>query len=84
MAVNRSGPPCPECGSLVTDVNRTVRTNTGDFWRRRDCPSCGVTFFTVQAAELVAPAGSVSWHYRIPTIHWAKFRNYFAELLRHD
>lgn len=81
MAVNRSGPPCPECGSLVTDVNRTARTSTGDFWRRRDCPSCGHRFQTVQPAELIAPKGSVGWEYRTAVIHWAKFRSHFATLI---
>lgn len=82
MAVNRSGPPCPECGSLVTDVNRTNRSPQGHFLRRRSCPSCGASFHTVQHAEFIAPAGSVSWHYRTVTIHWAKFRRHFVDLIK--
>jgi hypothetical protein len=61
MATNRMGPPCPECGSLVTDVIRTCRTEEGHFVRRRGCPCCGYRFNTAQPTEFVAPKGSVKW-----------------------
>mgnify|MGYP003347139222 FL=1 len=82
MAINRMGPPCPECGSLVTDVNRTTRSAEGHFWRRRDCPSCGAHFQTIQHAEIVAPTGAVTWKYRKVHIQWHKCRERFAALLR--
>lgn len=82
MAINRMGPPCPECGSLVTDVNRTSRTVEGHFCRRRDCPSCGAHFQTIQPAEIVAPDGSVGWKYRQVHIHWDKCRERLTAQLR--
>jgi len=82
MGTNRMGLPCPACGSLLTDVKRTCRSSDGHFWRQRACPSCGASFHTVQPAEVHCPSGSVSWHYRIPTIHWAKFRQHFSELVK--
>jgi transcriptional regulator NrdR family protein len=81
MAVNRMGPPCPECGCLVSDITRTNRSAEGHFWRRRDCPSCGHHFQTVQHAEIVAPRGTVSWRYRTVQIKWANFRNHFTQLV---
>lgn len=81
MGVNRSGPPCPECGSLITDVSRTSRSPEGHFCRRRDCPSCGAHFMTIQHAELVAPKGSVRWQNHIVHVNWSQFRAYFASLL---
>lgn len=74
MGANRCGPPCPECGSLVTDVNRTCRSAEGHFWRRRDCPSCGARFQTIQSRELVTPpeSGAVSWSYRKVLIRWSQ------------
>jgi len=61
MAVNRMGPPCPECGSLLTDVIRTNRTEDGHFVRHRSCPCCGHRFHTVQTAEYVARNDSIKW-----------------------
>jgi len=81
MGINRQGPPCPECGCLTTDVNRTNRTPEGHFWRRRDCPSCGSHFQTIQHTEIVAPKGTVRWHGRIVHVNWSLFRDYFASLV---
>ena len=81
MAVNRMGPPCPECGSLVTDVKRTTRSTQGHFWRRRDCPCCGHRFQTIQHTEIVIPTGSVEWSGHNVRIHWADFRSHLAKLL---
>ena len=81
MATNRMGPPCPECGSLTTDVNRTARSKEGHFWRRRDCPICGHHFQTIQHSEVVVPPGAVSWDYRKVRVHWSYLREYFASLL---
>lgn len=81
MAVNRMGPPCPECGCLVTDVNRTSRSTEGHFWRRRDCPSCGAHFQTIQHAEIVAPKGAVSWQSRRVSIDWRALRNQLIKLV---
>lgn len=81
MAVNRLGPPCPECGSLTTDVKRTLRTSEGHFLRMRVCPSCSHRFNTVQHTEIVAPPGSVHTRRYDVTINWQNFRSYFAKLL---
>ncbi len=81
MGVNRSGPPCPECGCLTTDVNRTSRSAEGHFYRRRDCPSCGYRFQTVQHTEIVAPAGAVSWERHTVRVDWAQLRDYFTQLV---
>lgn len=81
MAVNRLGPPCPECGSLTTDIKRTLRSPEGHFLRTRVCPCCSHRFATVQHTEIVAPPGSVRTRRYDVTIHWSNFRSYFAQLL---
>lgn len=81
MAVNRLGPPCPECGSLTTDIKRTLRSPEGHFLRKRICPSCSHRFTTVQHTEIIAPPGSVHTRRYDVTIHWQNFRSYFAKLL---
>ncbi len=81
MAVNRMGPPCPECGCLVTDVTRTNSSSEGHFLRRRDCPSCGARFHTVQHAEIVAPEGAVTWQSRRISIHWRALRSQLIQLI---
>ena len=81
MAVNRLGPPCPECGSLTTDIIRTLRSPEGHFLRQRKCPCCSHRFSTVQHTEIVAPAESVHTRRYDVTIHWHTFRSYFAKLL---
>lgn len=81
MGVNRMGPPCPECGSLTTDIHRTLRTPEGHFYRQRRCPSCNHKFSTVQHTEIVAPPGSVKGFTRHVSIDWSNFRAYFAKLI---
>jgi transcriptional regulator NrdR family protein len=61
MASNKLGPPCPECGSHLTDVVSTVRTDDRGFWRSRKCPCCGHKFHTVQQAEQYVIDGTVTW-----------------------
>jgi transcriptional regulator NrdR family protein len=75
MSVNRIGPPCPECGSLTTDVISTCRNETQEFLRRRKCPICEHRFSTVQRNEVVVkenvwPNRSVAWKGRKFTINW--------------
>lgn len=53
MAVNRLGPPCPNCGCLVTNVLQTKRNEVQEFARRRQCPCCGTRFTTVQSPEII-------------------------------
>ena len=81
MTFNRMGPPCPYCGSYVTDVKTTVRSLAGDFWRRRDCPSCGRHFNTAQHAEIIATKDVITWHHRKVEINWRACRTYFATLV---
>ena len=81
MALNRIGPPCPECGSLTTDVERTLRSSEGHFLRKRICPSCGHRFSTLQHTEIVAPPGSFHGHTRRVSINWRVLRSYFAKLV---
>ena len=81
MGVNRIGPPCPQCGCLTTDIQRTRRSPEGHFYRQRDCPSCGHKFSTVQHTEIVAPPGSVQTRAYDVRIRWQNFRSYFAKLL---
>jgi len=77
MAMNKIGPPCPECGSHLTDVVSTVRTVDQGFWRSRKCPACGHRFHTGQQPEKVVVDGAVSWppspkgDYRIAKIDWS-------------
>jgi transcriptional regulator NrdR family protein len=61
MASNKLGPPCPECGSHLTDVVSTVRTDDRGFWRSRKCPCCGYKFHTVQQPEQYVIDGTVTW-----------------------
>jgi transcriptional regulator NrdR family protein len=70
MPVNRMGPPCPECGSLCTDVITTRKSENRDIVRRRGCPSCQARFHTVQAGEVVAPVGAVRWSNRRIFVDW--------------
>ena len=70
MASNRMGPPCPECGSLLTGVTRTCRSKGGDFARRRLCPCCGLIFQTIQPAELITGRGDVHWQGHRIEIDW--------------
>jgi transcriptional regulator NrdR family protein len=81
MATNRLGPPCPQCGSLVTDIKRTSRSAEGHFWRSRECPCCGHRFQTLQHTEIVAPRGAVRWRDRTVRIDWSAFRSYFTKLI---
>ncbi|NCU71534.1 MAG: hypothetical protein EBY66_00730 [Candidatus Fonsibacter lacus] len=55
------GPPCPNCGSHLTDIASTARTADRGFWRLRKCPSCGHRFHTVQQPEMIVIKGTVSW-----------------------
>ena len=61
MAANKMGPPCPECGSHLTDVMSTVRTDDRGFWRARKCPSCNHRFHTVQPPESLVIKDTVIW-----------------------
>lgn len=81
MGINRIGPPCPECGSLTTDIRRTLRTPEGHFYRQRECPSCAHKFHTVQHTEIVAPREAVATRRYDASIHWPAFRDYFVKLL---
>ena len=63
MGHNRMGPDCPNCGSRLTRVDRTVRSSELDFWRQRECPICGHKFATIQRAERPIK-------YRHPAISW--------------
>lgn len=81
MAVNRIGPPCPECGCLTTDIKRTLRSPEGHFYRQRVCPSCDHRFSTVQHTEIVAPREAVRTRRYDVSINWPAFRSYFAKLL---
>jgi transcriptional regulator NrdR family protein len=81
MGFNRIGPPCPECGSLMTDTLRTMRTLDGDFVRRRECPVCKHRFYTVQVKELIAPSNSVKWiKSRQYLVRWQQFRSQLESL----
>jgi len=82
MGINRIGPPCPSCGCLTTDIIRTCRTSSGDFYRRRKCPSCGHRFSTIQMAEIVTAPLSVSWKHREPIINWRTMTDRLIGLLR--
>ena len=78
MAANRMGPPCPNCGSLVTDVKSTHRSKDGDFVRRRACPVCEHRFNTVQPREAVAHTRSVQWQQKnVATIFWQDLGNFY-------
>ena len=81
MATNRIGPPCPECGALTTDIERTLRTSEGHFVRKRVCPNCEHRFATLQHTEIVAPPGSYQGHARNVSINWGALRLYFARLI---
>ena len=81
MAVNRLGPPCPECGSLTTDIERTLRSPEGHFFRKRKCPCCSHRFATVQHTEIVAPREAVTTRRYDVSIYWPAFRSYFSKLL---
>ena len=77
MAANRMGPPCPKCGSLVTDVASTHRSEGGDFVRRRICPICENRFNTVQPREAVAHRRSVQWKNNLATIFWQDLGSFY-------
>jgi DNA-directed RNA polymerase subunit RPC12/RpoP len=74
MPANKMGPPCPECGSQLTDVSTTERADDRSFWRSRKCVTCGHRFHTVQQPEQYAIKGTVTWHCegtkRKPMINW--------------
>jgi transcriptional regulator NrdR family protein len=61
MPANKMGPPCPSCGSHLTDVVSTNRTADRGFWRLRKCPACDHRFHTVQQPEMVVVDGTVTW-----------------------
>ena len=61
MATNKMGPPCPNCGSHLTDVASTNRTVDRGFWRLRKCPCCNHRFHTVQQPEILEVKGTVTW-----------------------
>ena len=61
MASNKMGPPCPNCGSHLSDVVSTVRTDDHGFWRSRKCPACNHRFHTVQTPEMLALSDTVTW-----------------------
>jgi len=82
MAVNRMGPPCPKCGSLITDVSSTHRNEGGDFVRRRICPACQHRFNTVQPREVAVHRRTVQWKGRVPTIFWEEARTDLYNFLR--
>jgi len=75
MASNKMGPPCPNCGSHLSDVVSTVRTDDKGFWRHRKCPSCGHRFHTVQPPEMFALSDTVTWELkgkrREPKVDWS-------------
>ena len=70
MAANHMGPPCPACGSLCTDVVSTRKSVNRDIVRRRECPACKGRFTSVQAGEVVAPAGAIRWSNRKIFVDW--------------
>ena len=81
MGVSRMGPPCPQCGSLLTDVINTYRTEEGHFVRRRVCPACDHRFYTAQPIEFVAPKGSVKWWAgRTYRVNWSLLPVRFLEV----
>ena len=82
MGANRMGPPCPKCGSLITDVKSTYRSEEGDFIRRRLCPSCNYRFYTAQPTEALIHSRSVQWKGRTPTIFWEDIVTAFEHVLK--
>jgi transcriptional regulator NrdR family protein len=74
MAVNRLGPPCPECNSLTTNVASTHRSADGGFYRQRTCPCCRHSFHTVQPPEHLTAPGQVQWAGRRAVINWLLYR----------
>ena len=70
MAVNRLGPPCPECGSLITRVVTTARSGEGGFYRRRHCQQCDHRFHTAQPAEILIHTNVFVWTNRNLQIDW--------------
>jgi C4-type Zn-finger protein len=83
MGANRMGPPCPECGSQVTDVISTRSSAHNDKVRRRSCFCCGHKFYTVQPAEMIADNTSIHWKGKIVgTIDWWDFQKPLSRLLQ--
>jgi len=82
MGINRMGPPCPNCGSLTTDVLTTFRTAEGDFVRRRLCPCCEHRFYTAQPCEVSIRVRSMTWKNRVPTIFWEDIVLGFNHILK--
>ena len=84
MGANRMGPPCPNCGSEITDVKSTYRSAEGDFVRRRVCPACNHRFYTAQPTEVLLHRTSVQWRGRVPTIFWEDVLTAFKHILVKD
>jgi transcriptional regulator NrdR family protein len=84
MGANRMGPPCPNCGSEITDVKSTYRSAEGDFVRRRVCPACNYRFYTAQPTEALLHRRSVEWRGRVPTIFWEDVLTAFKHILVKD
>jgi len=85
MGANRMGPPCPNCGSQVTDVVSTFRTKEQDVVRYRVCISCDHRFHTAQYAEtVVVLRRDFKWSGRKVTLLKEGIRNMFnAQLKQH-
>lgn len=71
MALNKLGPPCPNCGSHITRVVTTARDGHNSFYRRRHCEFCDHRFTTAQPAEIVAPSLVFAWsRQKLMNINW--------------
>ena len=82
MGANRMGPPCPNCGSQITDVGSTYRSKEGDFVRRRICIACDHRFYTAQCAEVLVSRRDLQWKGRVPTLLKEDIRDMFHALLQ--
>ena len=59
MALNRASLPCPNCGSLITKVTSSLRSEEGATYRYRKCEFCNWSYRTMQFAEVIVNRGEV-------------------------
>lgn len=70
MGINMTGPPCPECNALITQVVVTKQNRSkGETIRRRRCEFCGHRFYTLQPNEQIVT--NVVWRGRVPVVEAA-------------
>ena len=71
MALNKMGPPCPNCGALISRVVMTARDDISGFYRRRHCQFCDHRFVTAQPAEIITSPTAFKWNQRsLAKINW--------------